>query len=423
VTEFYFERNTGDVTLGAGAAAVRYSVMNANTFHEMVTTADKLKEAGVATSVRPSTLPEEIAPLHSLILNPADSGVKPGDYTRNGPRNWDEDTWIAFGGWLIRVLHKDTDFHRKPQIYYNYIDQCQTLGLSPGFNRILPKWGNIANYRRTLGLPEGKITGQYDNWSLADFTHYANRISRRLRERPNHSGRPLRADYALWARQGRGPGEYTIQERIGGIRNLNEMIGYPDIYAWEDEDYFDWGVRAMDANPGLSLSRYVLRILSRRDRGPSVPHITERFGMRAFQQKVVQRRALRDGDIADTETKWSALYDKLVAQGRVTADRVEDRSKTNRNQKVTIAMRYEAARQCIPTAKKETLDSLARSALGLATDIHNRTEGDVEMIAVSLHIFDYLWPAEQTSTLHITAEELAAEKRQDHARYPRRSKA
>lgn len=410
--------------VGVGGAAAHFTVTTAESFHEMIEAADKFKEAGIHTHASVGALPESITPIHSLILK---SGVFPfqsGDYKPIERGHWQADDWRAFGRWAIRALNVDRAFHANPQIYKKHVDRFQMLGISPGYHNLKRHFGRLTTYRRELGLSEGRVAGQYDTWSDADFIGYAYRLSQSLRRKAGHSGRPNDTDYENWAQKGKGPSPAIIITRMGitGISELNDLIGYPHIRSWEDDDYINWGVRVMQATPGITITRNVARILSRRDRGPSDRHIASRFGMHAFQERVAARL---EANRKANEEPWITLYQKLTNWGKVTAS---DQPLTPQQQ-IIIAMRHELAKQCIRDAEPKTLDTLARSKNGIISEIRSRTDknisaAEIEMIAFSLGMFDYLWPPD-LNYLRITPEELEEERRIDNEahRGRRRSRA
>jgi hypothetical protein len=413
MTEFYFDTPTGDVILGVGATAARFTVTSAETFGAMIEAADERKKMRPPPPpVRPEDIPDGVLPIHELILTPGEFPFDSSNYKRQTPRVWDRDIWLAFGAWAVRALRADNARREQPTLMREDIDRFNLLGICAGYKSIHYHFRTMTALRHELNLPTGKITDVYTNWTIADFVAYAHKVSQSLRRQPGHTGRPSREDYAAWSRKlrGKGPGPKVILDRVGGVSALNEFIGFPDIKSWNEEDYYNWGIDVLTANPGRKLSNFILNILSKREHGPSAGYIGARFGISNFQRKVTEWQALKQQETSEAEQEWATLYDTLVERKFITPST----DKLSASEKTVIAARYEVARHCMPTAKPETLDSIARKDSGLVADIRRRSNQTVdaayiEMVASSLRVFDYVFPIDRDlGHLYVSDEELNA---------------
>jgi len=416
VTEFYFDTHTGNVILGVGVSALHFTVTGVDSYQEMLASAKTPIHPDNAAATHPAHIPEGVMPLHELILTEDTFPFHSSDFRRSTPHNWDKQLWLRVCGWGLRVLQADDTPRTNPTLLRADIDRFNILGLCAGYRSISKWFSTMAAYRSELGLPEGKLMHVYDQWSTNDFITYAKKISQQLKRRPGHTGRPSSYDYEARAHKTRnkGPGRRVLLERVGGVNALNELIGYPDIKTWSDEDFIEWGIKVQEANPHEPLGTNIFNILSRRDRGPSANTIASRFGIRSFSALVAEQRTAKKKAAAEIENHWAGRYDYLITWHLIEQPEKE----IPPAEKARIAMRYDVARLCLPTAPAGTIRSIARSRVGLITDIRARsnkgvTAAQVEMVAVSLHVFDELFPIERDlEGLYVSPEELAAKRRE-----------
>jgi hypothetical protein len=385
MTEFHFEVDSGRLIIGAGAAALRM-------------------EAGA-----------EVTPLHE-VLEAKDFPYRTGDFPLLESSTWDRDECLRYGHWVLHVL-EPAERPKTAPFTRTHIDRLRVLGLGMNRDRIFTHFKTLANYRTELGLHYGKTAHRYDNWSQQDFADFAASLTKKL------GYPPRRSDYRQAFENGDGPGLTIIRKRIGGTRELNDLIGYPNITAWCHDDYLDWGVRALAANPERELTTPLFYVLSKRRRGPSTDRLDAEFGgVVNFREAVNKHKLLLEEKTARTMQEWAKLYDHLARRGVFA----ENETKLSTDKKAVAAMRYRVAARCLPTAKEETLASIAKRG-ALITAIRERNDvvsaGAIEMEATSLGIFDFLWPPNNKSRdLAVNDHELARERRRWNDYNRRRAK-
>jgi hypothetical protein len=365
-----------------------------------------------------------IVPLYSIVT----AAEFPDDtpYEKLDSNGWDRERCIAFGKWAVQALDEGPERPPQQHLTREHLRRLHALGLGPPDYYVRSTFKTMAGFREAVGIHPGRERGRYDDWSFPDFAAYAARVERSV------GGRPRDADYKSWSHAyADAPGLRTILDRIGGIRALNELIGYPDIKNWDNDDYVRWGVQVLDANDeGCVLTAPLIDILSARKRGPHSSNIDKRFGVRAFQQMVAEQRETERAQAAEATKEWASYYDLLLKQQRIKAPEraAADGIPLPDDKKATIAMRFRVAAQCLPDIKESMQATIARSSESLIKLIRQRnttvTAGHIEMVADSLGIFNHLWPLPPTPGLHVSADEIAAvrERRRRYVSHSRRSK-
>jgi len=267
----------------------------------------------------------------------------------------------------------DTPLH-KPRLVRKHMERLHTLGIGPSRQALKNHFGTMGAYGAAAEVRTGKNT-LYGDWPLATYVRYAESLAYQLERKPKES------DYKDAHLRGAGPSLLQITQRAGGIRKLNESIGYPDIHEWDTEDYLEWGMRVAKANPGGTLTTRLLNHLSRRERGPSPSTIANKFGsLRVFQREI---DAFREG-VPIEETPHRTAYDAKFALAENLLPPV-------------LAHSFERLSQLPISLFLDTLQDL-RPSLRLK---------DIETAATSLDTSQESWPIDDwRDYLHVPVEHL-----------------
>lgn len=355
MSEFYFDSRDGSLLVGAEAIDPR------------------LEEAGPA-----------VIPLRDL-LEMADFPFTPQDFDKRLYEQWSHEELAQLGSWALNIIK--TDENPRPILARRHLERLYILGLGPNIRR-----QHAITTMRALRLaadsPEGHDPGLYDEWSARDFARYALQLSQKLGRRPR------KEDYTAAA----GPSARIIHRRFGGVGELNEMIGYPNVRAWQPEDYIQWGSQVMRANPHRPFNYFLIEDLSRLDRGPSEYPIYRRFGTIGNFRELVQAEYDRQ-QAARSKQKSDILarYQKLKTQTAVPAEN----EFASEDQLLQFVGKFELAKNCILSRSDRHELALQLAELPL-TDMtkklyrYNQTlrSADIETQAVILGVQEFLWPDE-----------------------------
>ncbi len=353
-----------------------------------------------------------VAPIAELLVTPH-FPYATGDFEWPRGQTMSRDEYINYGRWVVTILdalppEQTIHLHLRAE----HLKRMHTLGLGPRYDLIASELGKISEIRRAIGVNPGDTINQYDDWSQADYVAYAAKLAQEVRRRPT------RRDYTERYQAGEGPSYAAIARYAGGIRTLHELIGYPDITSWEDDNYIDWGIEVLRANGGLDgedLTSPILATLSKLKRGPSVSQIAKRFlSIATFQDLVTERLETNRMDRERTQKQWAAAYDKFVLSGALTpANRPSDQPMLDYD-KAVHAMRYRLAALSIREAKREVYDAIAKSNDPISTAIRARknaaTVAEIETTAAGLGIYAWLWPPQIIKEYRAPEAEVAKER-------------
>lgn len=82
---------------------------------------------------------------------------------------------------------------------------------------------------------------------------------------------------------GLSPSENYILGRFGGLREINEHLGFPNIRAWDDYDFIQYGADVIELNGADLLTPRNINLLAGAKYGPRYHTIHHRFGWPKFK--------------------------------------------------------------------------------------------------------------------------------------------
>lgn len=370
-------------------------------------------EASYSQSVEQS-LPGDVVPLADLLVQPEFS-YKTGDFVERGRRiEWDTDQKLAAGRWVLGLLEQATG---EPQVLTTgHFDRLRVLGLAPD-PTALREFGGIQGFREQVGSPlddRGRY-GTYRKFTPDQWLDFARRVEARV------GGMPTADDYAADG----GPSKTMLLLYAGGVNKLNDQLGYPDIKSWKKEDYLDWAVKVIKVNGEQNFNLPVIRVLAARRRGPDGWTIRQNCkSWSAFKEEAIDTyqfwREEEEYEIGQ-KLDW---YKHLMARGHLPAEYGD----LERSELFRRAGRYRVVSDCLPNIDETLKRSIAAETSSLYRAVRRcapgLTDGHIEMVAVSLKVFDDIWPMEEEDLeyLRVSDEEIARE-RAKAAAYKARSDA
>lgn len=299
---------------------------------------------------------------------------------------WGDSDYRQYGQWVLGLLNEPEyagipRSARGARLTRSVLERLSYIGLGPGIVRIRNRFGTMEEFAQSVGGESGRPGLQYESWSVEDFRNYAHQLMISL------GRKPTTADYKLEALEGRGPHHDIIIKRVGGIRRLNELIGYTDIGSWDEEDYISWATDVMLANDGTVISLRMLELLSAKGRGPSISAIIPRFGglesLRALAEE--HYRIIRQ-ERASQDAKMMEVYGHL-----------EQKYDISSQDPLRFTAQYVTVQSCLPRENTQTHLSLSDIPFSkLYTELKKYrktlTYDELEMAASCLGTTRYLWP-------------------------------
>lgn len=363
MAEFYFDTRDGSLLVGAAAIEPR------------------VEEAGPA-----------VVPLRDLLTD-EDFPYTTHDYQKIKGEHWSHEEIASLGSWALRVIKQEGE--PLPVLTRRHYERLYVLGLGP-YMRRQKSVTSMRALRAAAGSPEGVDPGVYDDWTASDFTKYAHSLSKRLGRRPR------KYDYD----ESGGPTAGIIHRRFGSVGELNEMIGYPNVRAWQPEDYIEWGVQVMRANPHKDFSYELLEDLSRRDRGPSESPIYRRFGtFTNFRNLVAFEFTRQESETASKKAALLERFDSINGNGELST--AEERPES---EKLQYIGKYELARQCLANKSDKSLIAAAVATLPPAEFVKKLRSyneqldvAKIETEAVILDVHAFIWPPQDPADIYRVA--------------------
>lgn len=338
--------------------------------------------------------PSDVYDLASLLLNNAGIEIKPGVYPYLNIDEWKRDDYEIHAKWLLKLVTSvDPTITTPTEAVY---ERAFWLGIGPEPRRITRKFGPLWKFHDELGLKGGYCRGKYENWSTRDFVEYGKRVVSSL-----HGEKPSEEVFQRRFDKRTGPSPKLIRDRIGGIGKLQELIGFPFIADWTEEDFINYGVKVALANPGLKLTRDVFDELSKRKRGPSTRTIVNHFDKLTTYREIIayETEFAKKRKEEWLETKLEEI-DTMINDGTLPAKLAES-VEMDENR---VMVRRVAIYLLVENLFGEALTTRAKIGLSsvqprnLIASIRSRntalTAGDIEVTAAELGLFDDIWQAE-----------------------------
>lgn len=327
-----------------------------------------------------------------------------GEYPALPRQRYTRSELAEFGSWIVSMLKHVPE---RPFLKHVHWERAHILRLVPSRAAYQHHFRSIDKLRESIGEPIGRERGKYDHWSAQQFSGYAARLSSQLDNR-----RPLRTDYAAAAVQGHGPSPDIISRQIGSINELNDRIGFPNIYSWEIEDYTHWAVQVMQANGSTHLSTNLLRILSSRDRGPSERSVTTRFdSIKQLRSEAIAELVRVQSQDAKTRIMLADNYARLERAGSALA--LEETAEPT-PQTLAYTAKFLVVELCVPHLTIQEAAILAArphhelTRMMLAKN-ERLTAGLIDSTIARLGVQEMIQPSSDSPYLCVTDEELGLE--------------
>lgn len=345
---------------------------------------DELLECGVN--------PNDVYELGALLLNAAGVKIESAMFPSDDYKDWERKDYEVYAKWLHSVLVSvDPDIPTPTEKVY---ERAYYLGIGPEPRRITRRYGPLWKFHDGLEFKGGYCRGKFDDWSKRDFIEYGKRIVDAI-----HGKKPTEEAFQRWFENGRGPSPALIRRRIGGIGIFQELLGFPFIRNWEEDEYVSYGTKVALANPGRRLTRDVFDELSKRKRGPSTRSIVNHFGkLGDFQETVYQKAEELEREERDRIKVKNNEIERMFELGifpeelEGTVRECDDKSRIQRC--AVFLLVNSIFGEDLPTNEKIKLSGVSSKNLirGIRSRKPSIGAGEIEIRAVQLDIFDDIWP-------------------------------
>ena len=324
-----------------------------------------------------------------------------GDFSRPNTQRWD-DAYIR-RLWLL-VSQDLAELDPPKSINKPVIDRLNVLGVFPSlayFGSPRKHYNGITDFRKqieTEDIPQtnyNQRNREYRGLSLESFTSLIlSRYNDLLDQLGQKSDKPYdgpitQALVHTMNRMNLAPSAMYILKTYGGLTQLNEYLGFPNIRNWDEIDYIEYGVRIIKENGPKALTATNINLLSTRQLGPNKNTIAKYFGNLSVFQNLAMAEYARQEELREARSVAIERHFANIEYRYAIPDDPDERAKT--------WGRYLLAQSCLPKATKGELRELSRFHNGNFVErlLERRPDfslADIEVMAVSLQVADYIWP-------------------------------
>lgn len=217
---------------------------------------------------------------------------KAADFRPTPLRNWDDNHVRQLGSLVARDL---SELENPQGLTKDIVDHLYNLGVFPNqsyFWRRNGRYEGLVDFRKQIGADElyqvahMKRNEEYKGLGIDEFVELILMRYNELREsseRKKFDGPLTTTLLESLNHMNLAPGLKYIRQHFGGIRQLNDYLGFPDIPSWDDYDYIVYGASFIRYNGEDALTVTNIDKLSSLQLGPQMTGIRERFGWSRFK--------------------------------------------------------------------------------------------------------------------------------------------
>lgn len=320
-------------------------------------------------------------PLAEIITAP-DFPYRKGDYAHVSAADFSPEDGIAFGRQLVSMLGSSG---LNVPMRFEHIERAHILGLFPDMNFVKRRYGSLSNFRHLIGAERPRPASDYDSTPLQEL------FQKVFDEHKTHGAEgPITiAELALFYNFGKLPSYDYLHHRFGGVKKLNEYLGYADVGSWDETDCILYGALVLEENGTDSLTIPNIERLAAQKYGPYPQAIKKRVGTwDEFKQASLEEYW--------RQVEYTKRIDAAIARHfeSVRYDTSQVPTPDNRR---AIWAKYEVAKNCLSTQETDFLQQLSvlpTPEFIKVIQLKHRTKKlvDIETVALDLGVFDDLWP-------------------------------
>jgi hypothetical protein len=349
----------------------------------------------------PDTVTDDIPPSAvslSGLLHARQFDVQHGVYPLLEVNDWTPDRYLEFGKWVLQAIK----INGEPRpLTETHLERLRLLGLSPPVKH----FGRINDYKQLIDAPlagdRTRLRAKFRDTTTLELIDQAAELAKTLGRKPK------RADYIKAGQTGNVPTYREILRLVGSVNELNDLIGYPDYAKWEPEDFINFGTQFAAVNePGFFIP-LGFDLIGKKGRGPWARSTSLRFGTWLNYRQSVNDRIDEERQVRDSKLD---LYKTMIKDGRLPQCFGEPDKDL-----YAMAARYIVIQDCAPDMPEYLrLDTAQRGSSVLIRRLtkynSELTPGYVEMVALSLNLFDDIWPEPPKYYLRLSPKEVTEAK-------------
>ncbi|MEO6513068.1 MAG: hypothetical protein ABIR37_00115 [Candidatus Saccharimonadales bacterium] len=363
-------------------------------------------------------LPEEVALIH-----PDSERIKPlaellvakefpftyGDFPRPSARKWDEEYTQKLGS----IVAKELADHDPPAAFSRTtVTRLNIMGLFPArdYFDVHKHFGGLDAFKKLIGVDpildtkNNKRNAQYNDLSSQELAELLIERYNELVELPGgerFEGPLIKPILKAMNLMNLAPGSEYFERRFGGIGVLNEHLGYPNVRKWDRHEYILYGAAVLRHNGAETLTYDNLTKLSAHKYGPDCKAIRARFNWYEFQtlaEEELQRQlTAEEKHRQDVLSYYDPLRQLLPHDEHVTYDEMAQHRAL-----YLITTRYLNGQS--PKLPGRIGSSCVQGTITMLLQKNpHLTLADIETEAVTMDIFDDLWPMNHPQRLPILA--------------------
>ncbi len=320
-----------------------------------------------------------------------------GDYPLPERSMWSTEIVMKLGRKVVEDL---AELNPPVALTKPIINHLYVLGIFPHSTYFLSEEGRfngLTDYRSRIGAQElvqnvrqmHDRNIEYGNLSVDELAELLlDRYNAHIKplHKKQHQG-PLTTDVIKELNQvGLAPSDNYIHVHLGGLRRLNEALGFPDIYSWTDEDFIAYGADVIRYNGKSSLTVDTINTLASYDYGPRYGTIRTRLGWNTFTQQATKEYERQDIASQKYHRIVTDYYAEHVARSdaKVTFD------------EMAIYRGFHILAEHYGISKSKDIRQISQQAIeGLKRQICSErhvSEAELETNAIMIQVYDDLWP-------------------------------
>jgi hypothetical protein len=360
--------------------------------------------------LRQRPAPVRLLPLAQLLVA-REFPFKPGDFPVRDANEWDDNEVKDMASSVAQDLAQST-YGRS--LIRRDAERLRILGLFPSqtdYFRRQNKFGGWVNFKQIIGIDPNTDRNNtsrnktYDDMSLHDLSGLLLERYNDLIELPDgeyYEGPLTSTMIEDMNRMDLAPVRKYLQQRFGGLRDINEHLGFPDVTKWDEHDYISYGATILRYNGPASLTKDNISLLSANKYGPSWEAFWSRFDWKDFKAlslQELQRQFDNEEKHRQEVLEYYASVHPTLPQGvQVPFEEMAQ------HRALSLVSRRFLNGNNLPLPARLKPNTSKAIIARITTEKPGITLADIETTAVALDIFDDLWPMNHKLRLPILAK-------------------
>jgi hypothetical protein len=267
------------------------------------------------------------------------------------------------------------------------IKRLHILGVFPDFNYVRRHYGSLGNYVEAIGGIPSQDTARYDKMSRHELLRYIVDGYREAGFTVALSESMIETMHQLQM----APHVNYVWKRLGGVREINDTLGYPNIREWGPRDYLKFGAQVLRLNGIDSLTVSNMLKLAQMHLGPYPTTIKAKFGSWGTYRNLAVEEYKTE--LAHEAARAKLIKDYYTEHAPETAAEVSFNAMARFR---AIRLISEYYKLTTPPGSRAHIKTVGRLVATIQEQRPDISMGDIEATAVFFDVFDELWPTQPT---------------------------